>query len=71
MMCVCRPSDMSRVALLTDPILLIRIFSLGFYFPENKTLDRGGSSISGKRVHMYNVVGVGFAEFITFILNIP
>ena len=29
MMCVSRPSYMSRVALLTDPILLIRIFSLG------------------------------------------
>ena len=32
---------------------------------------RGGSRISGMGVHMYNGVGVHFAYFISFVLNIP
>ena len=32
---------------------------------------RGGSRISEKGVHMYNGVGVCFADFISFFLNIP
>ena len=32
---------------------------------------RGGSRISGKRVQMYKGVGVRFAYFISFFLNIP
>ena len=32
---------------------------------------RGGSRIFGKGVHMYKGVGVRFADFITFFLNIP
>ena len=31
----------------------------------------GGSRISGKGVHMYKGVGVRFADFISFFLNIP
>ena len=31
----------------------------------------GGARISGKGVHMYKGVGVRFAEFISFFLNIP
>ena len=49
---------------------------------ENKTLakkaeftvcqfNRGGFRISGKGVHMYKGVGVRFADFISFFLNIP
>ena len=34
-------------------------------------MARGGPSISGKGVHMYKGVGVRFADFITFFLNIP
>ena len=32
---------------------------------------RGGSRISGKGFHMYKGVGVRFADFISFFLNIP
>ena len=32
---------------------------------------RGRSRISGKGVHMYKGVGVRFADFISFFLNIP
>ena len=32
--------------------------------------DRGGSGISGKGVHIYKGVGVRFADFISFSLNI-
>ena len=32
---------------------------------------RGGSRISGKGVYMYKGVGVRFADFISFFLNIP
>ena len=32
---------------------------------------RGGSRISGEGGHMYNGVGVRFADFISFFLNIP
>ena len=35
------------------------------------TLLRGGSRISVKGVHMYKGVGVCFADFISFFLNIP
>ena len=31
----------------------------------------GGSRISGMVVHMYKCVGVRFADFISFFLNIP
>ena len=31
----------------------------------------GGSMISGKGVHIYKGVGVRFADFISFVLNIP
>ena len=34
-------------------------------------LIRGGSRISGKGVRMYKGVGVSFAHFISFFLNIP
>ena len=33
-------------------------------------LNRGGSRISGKGVHMYKGVGAHFADFISFYLNI-
>ena len=33
--------------------------------------SRGGSRISGKGVHINKGVGVGFADFILFFLNIP
>ena len=33
--------------------------------------SRGGSRISGKGVRMYKGVGVRFADFISFFLNIP
>ena len=32
---------------------------------------RGGPRISEKEVHKYKVVGVRFADFIPFFLNIP
>ena len=32
---------------------------------------RGGYRISGKGVHMYKGVGVRFADFTSFFLNIP
>ena len=32
---------------------------------------RGGSRISGKGVRMYKGMGVSFADFVSFILNIP
>ena len=32
---------------------------------------RGRSRFSGKGVHMFRGVGVGFADFISFFLNIP
>ena len=38
---------------------------------EKLELVSGGSRISGKGVHMYKGVGVGFADFISFFLNIP
>ena len=31
----------------------------------------GGSRVSGKGVHMYKGVGVRFADFLSFFLNIP
>ena len=31
----------------------------------------GGSRISGKGVHVYKGVGVRFADFTSFVLNIP
>ena len=31
----------------------------------------GGSRISGKGVHMFKGVGVHYADFISFFLNIP
>ena len=34
-------------------------------------LDRGRSRISRKGIHMYKGVGVRFADFISFFLNIP
>ena len=34
-------------------------------------IHRGGSGISGKGVHIYRGVGVCFADFISFFLNIP
>ena len=34
-------------------------------------MNRGGSRISGKGVHMYKGVGVGFADFISFFLKYP
>ena len=37
---------------------------------DNHTVYRGGSRIFGKGVHMYKGVGVRFAEFILFFLNI-
>ena len=36
-----------------------------------KGIHRGGSRISGKGVHMHKGVGVRFADFISFSLNIP
>ena len=39
------------------------------YFGKNFPL-RGGSWFSGKGVHMYEGVGVPFADFISFFLNI-
>ena len=34
-------------------------------------LNRGGFRVFGKGVHMYKVVGVRFADFIYFVLDIP
>ena len=44
----------------------IRIYSL----LKKLAKYRGGSRISGKGVHMYKGVGVRFADFISFFLNI-
>ena len=37
----------------------------------DQALIRVGSRISGNGVHMYKYVGVCFASFISFFLNIP
>ena len=37
----------------------------------NTTCFRGGSRISEKEIYMYKGVGVRFADFISFFLNIP
>ena len=36
---------------------------------NNRIYCRGGSRISGKGVGMYKGMGVGFADFISFFLN--
>ena len=41
------------------------------YCFQKITEDRGGSSVSGKGGRMYKGVGVRFADFIRFFLNIP
>ena len=38
---------------------------------DRSRLCRDGSRISGKGIHMYKGMGVGFADFISFFLNIP
>ena len=38
--------------------------------PCHLSCSRGGSKISEKGVHLYKGVGVGFAAFISFFLNI-
>ena len=43
----------------------------GFNGLTTSRVLRGGSRISGKGVHMYKGVGVRFADFISFFLNIP
>ena len=39
--------------------------------PIQAPIIRDGSRIAGKGVRMYKVVGVRFADFISFFLNIP
>ena len=41
------------------------------HFFAKVTSSRGGSRISGKGVHIYKGMGVRFASFISFFLNIP
>ena len=44
-------------------------WAMGFRYLTR--MHRGGSRSSGKGVHMYKGVGVRFADFISFLLNIP
>ena len=47
-------------------------FSKSIYlYLLTQSICRGGSRISGKVVHIYNGVGVCFADFISFFVNIP
>ena len=46
-------------------------FLLLFISQQSCVEDRGGSRNSGNEVHMYKGVGVRFADFISFFLNIP
>ena len=38
---------------------------------SGRVFDRGGHRIPGKGVHIYNGMGVRFAYFVSFFLNIP
>ena len=55
-------------------VFTIILIGLPYYcagHPCPGILDRDGSRISGKGVHMYKCLGVRCADFISFFLNIP
>ena len=41
------------------------------FFKMCRSYTMGGTSISGKGVHVNNSVGVHFADFISFVSNLP
>ena len=57
---------------LQERIANLRKFVISVYCNQLYVLDyRDGSRISGKGDHMNEEVGVRFADFISFFLNIP
>ena len=64
------PGNCDREVIHHDWLKISKGHSL-LYFHKALTGCSGGSRISGKRVYIYKGVGVRFADFLSFFLNIP